>query len=80
MTKSTSQARVIALAPIMVTLAFSLRAVADDVASFATGGYAVGLRTKEMMHIIDTDGDGTISRTEWDAYQEKVFNALDTHK
>jgi len=80
MTKSTSQACVIALAPIMVTLAFSLRAVADDVASFATGGYAVGLRTKEMMHIIDTDGDGTISRTEWDAYQEKVFNALDTHK
>ena len=80
MTKSTSQARVIALAPIMVTLAFSLSAVADDVASFATGGYAAGLRTKEMMHIIDTDGDGTISRTEWDAYQEKVFNALDTHK
>jgi hypothetical protein len=80
MTNSTSQARVIALAPIMVTLAFSLRAVADDVASFATGGYAAGLRTKEMMHIIDTDGDGTISRAEWDAYQEKVFNALDTHK
>ena len=80
MTKSTSQARFIALAPIMVTLAFSLRAVADDVASFATGGYAAGLRTKEMMNIIDTDGDGTISRAEWDAYQEKVFNALDTHK
>ena len=80
MTKSTSQARVVALAPIMVILFFSLSAVADDVASFATGGYAAGLRTKEMMHIIDTDGDGTISRAEWDAYQEKVFNALDTHK
>src|SRR5580692_916281 len=80
MTKFTSQARVIALAPIMVTLAFSLNAAADDVASFATGGYAAGLRTKEMMNIIDTDGDGTISRTEWDAYQEKVFSALDTHK
>jgi hypothetical protein len=80
MTKSTSQARVIALASIMVTLAFSLSAVADDVATFATGGYASGLRTKEMMNIIDTDGDGTISRAEWDAYQVKVFNALDTHK
>ena len=80
MTKSTSQARVLALATAVVTLAFSLSAVADDVASFATGGYAAGLRSKEMMSIIDTDGDGTISRAEWDAYQEKVFNALDTHK
>jgi len=80
MTKSTSQAPVLALATAVVTLAFSLSAVADDVASFATGGYAAGLRTKEMMSIIDTDGDGTISRAEWDAYQEKVFNALDTHK
>ncbi|HWS65399.1 MAG TPA: hypothetical protein VN325_21800 [Steroidobacteraceae bacterium] len=80
MTKSTSQAPVLALATAVVTLAFSLSAVADDVASFATGGYAAGLRTKEMMSIIDTDRDGTISRAEWDAYQEKVFNALDTHK
>jgi EF hand len=80
MTKSTSQARVLALATAVVNLAFSLSAVADDVASFATGGYAAGLRTKEMMSIIDTDGDGTISRAEWDAYQEKVFNVLDTHK
>jgi EF hand len=80
MTKSTSQARVLALATAVVNLAFSLSAVADDVASFATGGYAAGLRTKEMMSIIDTDGNGMISRAEWDAYQEKVFNALDTHK
>ena len=80
MTKSTSQARVLALVTAAVTLAFSLSAVADDVASFATGGYAAGLRTKEMMNIIDTDGDGTISRAEWDAYQEKVFKALDSHK
>jgi hypothetical protein len=80
MTKSTSQASFLALAACMVTLAYSLSAVADDVASFATGGYAAGLRTKEMMNIIDTDGDGTISRAEWDAFQEKVFKALDTHK
>jgi hypothetical protein len=80
MTKSTSQARVLALVATMVILALSLGAVADDVTSFATGGYAAGLRTKEMMNIIDTDGDGTISRAEWDAYQEKVFKALDTHK
>jgi hypothetical protein len=77
----TSRARVIALGASMIALAYSLSAVADDpVASFATGGYTAGLRTKEMMNIIDTDGDGMISRAEWDAYQEKVFKALDTHK
>ena len=51
----------------MIALAYSLTAVADDVGTFATGGYAAGLRTKEMMHIIDTDGDGMVSRAEWDA-------------
>ena len=52
----------------------------DAVASFATGGYARGLRSNEMMSIIDTDNDGLISRTEWDAYQEKVFTVLDSRK
>jgi EF hand len=80
MTTFNVRGRVIALAVSMITLSFSLSAVADDVASFATGGYSAGLRSKEMMSIIDTDGDGTISRPEWDAFQEKVFKALDTHK
>jgi EF-hand domain pair/EF hand len=53
---------------------------ADDMASFATGGYARGLRTMSEMHKIDTDGDGTISKAEWLAYQEKVFAALDKNK
>jgi EF-hand domain pair/EF hand len=53
---------------------------ADDIVSFATGGYARGLRTMSEMHKIDTDGDGTISKAEWLAYQEKVFAALDKKK
>ena len=53
---------------------------ADDMVSFATGGYARGLRTMSEMHKIDTDGDGTISKAEWLAYQEKVFAALDKEK
>jgi hypothetical protein len=53
---------------------------ADDMVSFATGGYARGLRTMSEMHKIDTDGDGTISEAEWLAYQEKVFAALDKNK
>lgn len=60
-------------------LAASL-AHADDMVSFATGGYARGLRTMAEMHKIDTDGDGTVSKAEWLAYQEKVFAALDKNK
>ena len=53
---------------------------ADDMASFATGGYARGLRTMDEMHKIDTDGDGTVSKAEWLAYQENIFTALDKKK
>jgi hypothetical protein len=76
MTTKTYATRGFALFASMITLGLSLNADADDVVSFSTGGYAAGLRTKEMMNIIDTDGDGTISRAEWDDFQEKVFKAL----
>jgi hypothetical protein len=49
-----------------------------DMVSIATGGYARGLRTKAMMHKIDTDGDGTVSHDEYIAYQTKVFDMMDT--
>jgi Ca2+-binding EF-hand superfamily protein len=52
-------------------------AFADDMVSFATGGYVTGLRTTQMMHMIDTSKDGVISKDEWVAYQERVFKALD---
>ena len=61
-------------------LSYSLSTLADDMVSFATAGYASGLRTPEMMHKIDTDGGGTVSRAEWIAYQEKVFAMLDKDK
>jgi hypothetical protein len=59
---------------------YSVTALADDMVSFATGGYAHGLRSEKLMHKIDTDGDGTISKDEWIAYQEKVFAMLDKNK
>ena len=63
-----------------LAFAYSSASLADDVVSFATGGYASGLRTHEMMHKIDTNGDGMISKDEWLAYQEKVFAMLDKNK
>jgi hypothetical protein len=59
---------------------YSVAALADDMVSLATGGYARGLRSEKLMHKIDTDGDGTISKDEWIAYQEKVFTMLDKNK
>jgi hypothetical protein len=46
--------------------------------SFATGGYASGLLTKEMFKKIDVDKDGTISHEEFINYQMKVFDMMDT--
>jgi Ca2+-binding EF-hand superfamily protein len=55
-------------------------AAADEMASFATGGFAHGLRTMSEMRKIDTDADGSVSKAEWLAYQEKIFAALDKNK
>ena len=69
------------LASAALTLtAFSPPVMADEVVSFATGGYASGLRTKETMHKMDTNGDGMISKDEWTGFQEKMFDALDKDK
>jgi len=55
-----------------------INAGGGDVVTFATGGYARGLRTKEMMDKIDTDQDGTISHAEFIAYMTKLFDMMDT--
>jgi hypothetical protein len=61
-----------------LALTYSIASLADDMVSFATGGYARGLRTEAMMHKIDTDGDGTISQDEFMAYELKIFEMMDT--
>jgi hypothetical protein len=61
-------------------LSYSVASIADDMVSFATAGYASGLRSMALMHKIDTDGDGTVSKDEWIAFQEKVFAMLDKDK
>lgn len=69
------------LASAVLTLtAFNSPAMADELVSFGTGGYATGLRTKETMHKMDTNGDGMVSKDEWTSFQEKMFDALDKDK
>jgi hypothetical protein len=64
----------------MTLFAFARPAAADDMASLATGGYVSGLRTMAMMHMIDTNKDGVVSAGEWNAFQERTFDALDKDK
>jgi Ca2+-binding EF-hand superfamily protein len=52
-------------------------AYADDKAALASSEYAKWLRTPEMMHMIDANKEGKITKEEWVAYQTRVFKALD---
>src|SRR5277367_6958540 len=61
-------------------MAYSAASLAEDMVSFATGGYASGLRSEKLMNKMDTDGDGMVSKAEWLAYQEKIFAMLDKNK
>ena len=72
--------RTVAIAACVLSFSYSLGSSADDMGSFATGGYARGLRTHEMMVKIDTNDDGMISKDEWVAFQEKSFAMLDKGK
>lgn len=66
------------IAPALLTLTLlNAPAMADDLVSFGTGGYATALRTRETMHAMDTNRDGMVSKDEWTSFQEHTFNALD---
>ncbi|HTV94650.1 MAG TPA: hypothetical protein VME42_01555 [Steroidobacteraceae bacterium] len=80
MSQSASIRRVPTFLMLAAALMCTSLALADDMVSFATGGYARGLRTMAEMHKIDTNGDGKVSKEEWLAYQDKVFDALDKNK
>ena len=69
------------MALIVSTLAtLTLPAMADEIVSFGTGGYASALRTREMMHKMDTNSDDRVSKDEWTTFQERTFESLDQDK
>ena len=55
-----------------------MSAKAEEMVAFSTGGYASALRTKEMLAKIDADNDGRVTRAEFAAFQDKVFDSMDT--
>ena len=80
MVKSRSIRSAILFMACAFTLTYSAASLAEEMASFATGGYARGLHSEKLMHKIDTNGDGMVSKDEWIAYQERVFVMLDKNK
>lgn len=63
-----------------LAISFTAASHAETMVSFATGGYASGLRSEKLMNKMDTDHDGMVSKAEWLAFQEKAFAMLDKGK
>ena len=58
----------------------ALAAQEDVQKQWETSGYAhpgKGMRTMKMMHMMDTDNDGKVTKEEFMAYQYKVWHILD---
>ena len=45
--------------------------------SVATGGYSRELRKMKMMELMDADGDHKVTKEEFLAHQQKIFNTMD---
>ncbi|HXR91210.1 MAG TPA: EF-hand domain-containing protein [Steroidobacteraceae bacterium] len=77
MTRTITANSLTTAAAVIAALLLISPARSEDMASFATGGYAKGLQTMAMMHMIDANKDGMVSMDEWTAFQERSFVALD---
>src|SRR6266404_9351101 len=67
--------RVALLVCVFVATTYSCVSLADDVVSFATGGYASGIRSEDLMHKMNTSGNGMLTKDEWLAFQKRFFRS-----
>jgi len=49
----------------------------EEKVSIATGGYSRELRSMKMMGMMDADGDHKVTKSEFIAYHQKLFTAMD---
>jgi hypothetical protein len=68
--------RLAALSICVFALCHPVVSIADDVVSFATGGYSRGIRSEDLMRKMTND-TGMLSKDEWIAFHEKIFRMLD---
>jgi hypothetical protein len=59
-----------------IALGYSSALLAADVASFATGGCARGIRSEELLGKM-SNGTGKLTKEEWIDFHEKIFAMLD---
>ena len=83
MLKSVGMALLAAM--IMASFAPSAQSAQEDIQKlWQASGYATpgkGMRTMKMMHMMDTNNDGKVTKEEFMAYHEKVWEMMDkNHK
>lgn len=73
-----SQSKKLTLAAISLVASISTVAIAQP--DLDTGGYARELQTKEMMEMLDANGNSMVTKEEFNNYYNKVFDILDKNK
>lgn len=65
---------------VAISLVASISTVAFAQPDLESGGYARELQTKEMMEMLDANGDSMVTKEEFNNYYNKVFDILDKNK
>jgi nitrate reductase alpha subunit len=73
------QAKALTVVGAMMAAVVCAPVVAADSPHF-TANYVRGLQDMKMMKMMDTNGDGMVSKEEFMKYQEKMFDMMDKSK
>ena len=72
------KARALTVMGTMLAAALSVPALAES--PHFTANYVRGLQDMKMMKMMDTNGDGMVSKEEFMKYHEKMFDMMDKNK